>query len=106
MNIDNNLEGFLKCGQTSILQASRAGEAERPCTPLSQTDLGLAAQGRGGEMMSQDELMVQEETVKNDEEEGDSPERLLPPAFQYTVSRRSEFLHSYQLVSFTKILLP
>ncbi|XP_018430672.1 PREDICTED: zinc finger protein 148 [Nanorana parkeri] len=86
MNIDSTLEGFLKCGHAAILHPSRPGEAERSCTPLSQTSSTLGvAQGRG-DMMSQDELMVQEETVKNDEEE----ERLLPPAFQYTVHVKQE----------------
>ncbi|XP_072273986.1 zinc finger protein 148 isoform X2 [Pyxicephalus adspersus] len=104
MNIDGNLEGFLKCGQSGILQPSRPGEPEQPCTTLSQvgSSLGLApqevSQGRG-DIMSQDELMVQEETVKNDDEEGDSQERLLPPAFQYTV-------HVKQEIKFTEDMDP
>ncbi|KAM9305734.1 zinc finger protein 148 [Gastrophryne carolinensis] len=92
MNI-TNLESFLKCGPAGIPQSSRPGpgEADRRCTPLISVDLeraapanrGVAVQGRG-EMMSQDELMVQEETVKNDDE------RLLPSTFQYTVHVKQE----------------
>ncbi|XP_075037308.1 zinc finger protein 148 isoform X2 [Mixophyes fleayi] len=102
MNIDNNLEGFLKCGHTSVLQSSRGlpgiGETDQPCAaPLRRERLTDASQGRE-EMMSQDELMVQEETVKNDEEEvADSQERLLPPGFQYTVHVKQEIKFSEEM---------
>lgn len=92
MNIENSgIDGFLKCGHTSVLQAPSRGlpgiEAELPQTGPSLAVGGAALSGRE-EMMSQDELMVQEETVKNDEEDVDPQERLLPPGFQYTVSGR------------------
>ncbi|CAN2389082.1 nucleic acid-templated transcription [Pristimantis euphronides] len=101
MNIDNSsIDGFFKCGHASVLQSSSRGlsgieEAEQPpCTALSRTDpsLGVAGATLSGreEMMSQDELMVQEETVKNDEEEVEAQERLLPPGFQYTVHVKQE----------------
>ncbi|XP_056391948.1 zinc finger protein 148 [Hyla sarda] len=102
MNIESSsiIDGFLKCSHTSVLQSpSRGllglGVAEQPSsTALSRTGLSLGAVGSalsGREnMMSQDELMVQEETVKNDEEDVDAQERLLPPGFQYTVHVKQE----------------
>ncbi|KAG9468989.1 zinc finger protein 148 [Eleutherodactylus coqui] len=100
MNIDNSIDGFLRCGHTSVLQSPcrgllAIGEAEQPpSTALSRTDLSLGVEGAPlsgrEEMMSQDELMVQEETVKNDEEDVDPQERLLPPGFQYTVHVKQE----------------
>lgn len=50
-------------------------------------------------MMSQDELMVQEETVKNDEEDMDTQERLLPPGFQYTVHVKQEIKFTEEMES-------
>ncbi|XP_075685125.1 zinc finger protein 148 [Rhinoderma darwinii] len=100
MNFENCVDGFLKCGHTSVLQPpSRGppgiGRAEQPpSAALLRTDPSLGVEGAAlsvrEEMMSQDELMVQEETVKNDEEELDGQARLLPPGFQYTVHVKQE----------------
>ncbi|XP_068102349.1 zinc finger protein 148 [Hyperolius riggenbachi] len=106
MNIEDHLDGFLKCGPSRILQSSRLGsaEAEHPCRGPANQD---SPQGRQ-EMMSQDELMVQEETVKNDEE--DSQERLLPPGFQYSVQVKQEmkFVEEMEphLVSSSQLMEP
>ncbi|XP_044152074.1 zinc finger protein 148 [Bufo gargarizans] len=107
MNIGNgSIDGFLKCGHTSVLQCpSRGlpgiGEAELPSS-TARTDGGAALSGRE-EMMSQDELMVQEETVKNDEDV-DSQERLLPPGFQYTVQVKQEIKFTEEMQTENKQL--
>ncbi|XP_073503646.1 zinc finger protein 148 [Phyllobates terribilis] len=102
MNTESSsiIDGFLKCGDISVLQRpTRAlpgkGGTEPLCsTALSRTDPDLGLEGPAlsvrAEMMSQDELMVQEETVKNDEEDVDPHERLLPPGFQYMVHVKQE----------------
>ncbi|XP_069811992.1 zinc finger protein 148 [Dendropsophus ebraccatus] len=110
MNIESsNIDAFLKCGHTSVLQSpSRGlpciGVAEQPSsTPLSRRDRGHCVEGANlsvrEKMMSQDELMVQEETVKNDEEDMDAQERLLPPGFQYTVHVKQEIKFTEEMES-------
>ncbi|XP_063788848.1 zinc finger protein 148 [Pseudophryne corroboree] len=101
MNIENNLEGFLKCGHTSVLQSPRGlpgiGNPDHPCPTALRTERQTDVLQSREEMMSQDELMVQEETVKNDEEEVDAQERLLPPGFQYTVHVKQEIKFSEEM---------
>ncbi|KAM3916404.1 zinc finger protein 148 isoform 2-T2 [Leptodactylus fuscus] len=111
MNIESSsIDGFLKCGHTSVLQSpSRGlpgiGGVERPSssTTLPRTVSSLGVDGTvlsvREEMMSQDELMVQEETVKNDEEEMDAHGRLLPSGFQYAVHVKQEMKFTDEMES-------
>lgn len=108
MNYEHSsIDGFLKCGHTSVLQAPSRGlpgiDAEQPPIALPHTRPSLALEGAAlsgrAEMMSQDELMVQEETVKNDEEDVDPQERLLPPGFHYTVHVKQEIKFTEEMES-------
>ncbi|KAM4024445.1 zinc finger protein 148 isoform 1-T2 [Anomaloglossus baeobatrachus] len=101
------IDGFLKCGDISVLQRPPRGllgigDIEQlSSTALSRIDLSLEgpALSEREEMMSQDELMVQEETVKNDEEDVDAHERLLPPGFQYMVHVKQEMKFTEEMES-------
>ncbi|XP_039611305.1 zinc finger protein 148 [Polypterus senegalus] len=110
MNIDDKLEGILlKCTDTATMQSSRGlVSLQQPLGgKVGSLDTGLGDRGlshddildkdhgeiQGNQLIPHDELMVHEETVKNDEEDPEMHDKLsqdLPYAMHLPVNVKQE----------------